>query len=67
MSLVDDQRASYPGLVDVLTEHGASAAADAAELFRRIAFNVLVSNVDDHLRNHGFLWAGQAGWKLSPV
>jgi serine/threonine-protein kinase HipA len=30
-------------------------------------FNVLVSNVDDHLRNHGFLWSGQGGWILSPA
>lgn len=67
MGLVDGQRASYPELVDVLTEHGAQAAADARELFRRMAFNVLVSNVDDHLRNHGFLREGAAGWKLSPV
>jgi serine/threonine-protein kinase HipA len=65
--LVDGQRASYPELVDVLTEHGANAAADAAELFRRMTFNVLISNVDDHLRNHGFLRSGGAGWKLSPV
>jgi serine/threonine-protein kinase HipA len=67
LGLVDGQRASYPELVDVLTEHGANAVSDAAELFRRMAFNVLISNVDDHLRNHGFLRAGQAGWKLSPV
>ncbi len=67
MGLVDGQRASYPELVDVLTEHGANAGSDAAELFRRMAFNVLVSNVDDHLRNHGFLRVGGAGWKLSPV
>lgn len=67
MGLVDGQRASYPELVDVLAEHGARAAADAAELFRRMTLNVLISNVDDHLRNHGFLWAGGAGWKLSPV
>lgn len=67
MNLVDGERASYPELVDVLTEHGARAAADAKELFRRMAFNVLVSNVDDHLRNHGFLWSGREGWTLSPA
>jgi sugar-specific transcriptional regulator TrmB len=39
----------------------------AVELFRRMTFNVLISNVDDHLRNHGFLWVGGAGWKLSPA
>jgi hypothetical protein len=41
--------------------------ADAAQLYRRVTFNVLVSNVDDHLRNHGFLWAGRDGWVLSPA
>jgi len=67
MNLVDGERASYPELVDVLTEHGARAAADAKQLFRRMAFNVLISNVDDHLRNHGFLWNGREGWVLSPA
>lgn len=32
-----------------------------------MAFNVLISNVDDHLRNHGFLWRGRRGWSLSPI
>lgn len=32
-----------------------------------MVFNILISNVDDHLRNHGFLWAGKAGWRLSPA
>ncbi len=63
----DGERASYPEIVDELSRHGANARADAAELFRRMVFNVLISNVDDHLRNHGFLWAGKAGWCLSPA
>jgi serine/threonine-protein kinase HipA len=67
MGLKDGEHASYPEMVDVLTQHGADARADAAELFRRMTFNVLVSNVDDHLRNHGFLWRGAAGWGLSPA
>ena len=41
--------------------------AEAHALFRRVVFNVLISNVDDHLRNHGFLWLGKAGWLLSPA
>jgi serine/threonine-protein kinase HipA len=32
-----------------------------------MVFNILVSNVDDHLRNHGFLWLGSRGWSLSPA
>jgi serine/threonine-protein kinase HipA len=63
----DGERGSYPELVDVLASLGARAKADAAQLYRRVAFNVLVSNVDDHLRNHGFLWAGAGGWILSPA
>ncbi len=63
----DGERGSYPELVDALTAHGAQAKQDAWQLYRRVVFNVLVSNVDDHLRNHGFLWSGQGGWILSPA
>jgi serine/threonine-protein kinase HipA len=41
-----------------LAKNGAQAREDAQALYRRMVFNVLVSNVDDHLRNHGFLWLG---------
>lgn len=64
---VDGTRGSYPEIVDELTRHGARAKADAGALYRRVVFNVLVSNVDDHLRNHGFLWLGRNGWTLSPA
>ncbi len=67
LQLSDGERASYPEIVDELSRHGANARADAAELFRRMVFTILISNVDDHLRNHGFLWAGKAGWQLSPA
>jgi serine/threonine-protein kinase HipA len=60
--LRDGERGSYPELVDLITQNGAHAARDAQELYRRMAFNVLTSNVDDHLRNHGFFWEGRAGW-----
>ncbi len=63
----DGERGSYPEIVDSLAEHGAQAKADAVALFRRVAFSVLISNVDDHLRNHGFLWTGRDGWTLSPA
>ncbi len=63
----DGERGSYPEIVDSLAEQGAQAKTDAAELYRRVAFSVLISNVDDHLRNHGFLWAGKDGWILSPA
>jgi len=61
-----DDDGSYLELLDVLTDHGARPADDRAQLFRRIAFTILISNTDDHLRNHGFLWQGKHGWALSP-
>ena len=64
---IDGERGSYPELVDALTHHGVRAKADAHKLYRRVVFNVLVSNVDDHLRNHGFLWVDRNGWSLSPA
>ncbi|MER9963322.1 type II toxin-antitoxin system HipA family toxin [Mesorhizobium sp. M0045] len=67
MGARDGERGSYPEMVDVLTQHGAQGKTDAHALYRRVAFNVLISNVDDHLRNHGFLWLGKAGWSLSPA
>jgi serine/threonine-protein kinase HipA len=67
LGLKDGERGSYPELVDVLTVHGAQAAQDARELYRRMVLNVMISNVDDHLRNHGFLWTGREGWTLSPA
>jgi serine/threonine-protein kinase HipA len=64
---IDGERGSYPEIVDALAQNGAQAKEDAEALYRRMVFNVLVSNVDDHLRNHGFLWLGTSGWSLSPV
>jgi serine/threonine-protein kinase HipA len=63
----DGQRGSYPEIVDALVTHGAQARMDAPALYRRVAFSVLISNVDDHLRNHGFLWLDPRGWSLSPA
>lgn len=63
----DGETGSYPEIVDALSRYGARAKADAQALYRRVAFNVLISNVDDHLRNHGFLWHDRTGWSLSPI
>lgn len=67
LQLKDGDRASYPEIVDELARVGARPREDAEELYRRMVFNILISNVDDHLRNHGFLWGGKEGWILSPV
>jgi serine/threonine-protein kinase HipA len=63
----DNEVRSYLEFVDILRQHGASPKKDMHELWRRIVFSILISNTDDHLRNHGFLWTGSAGWRLSPA
>jgi serine/threonine-protein kinase HipA len=63
----DNETRSYLEIVDALRQHGATPKADMEALWRRLVFNILISNTDDHLRNHGFLYAGQEGWRLSPA
>ncbi len=63
----DHETRSYLEMVDALRQHGASPKADMEELWRRIVFNILISNTDDHLRNHGFLYEGRNGWRLAPA
>ncbi|NBA97934.1 type II toxin-antitoxin system HipA family toxin [Pseudomonas sp. R5(2019)] len=57
--------ASYLELAEVLIRHGAQTHQDLLELWSRIVFNLLVSNTDDHLRNHGFMLEPGRGWCLS--
>jgi serine/threonine-protein kinase HipA len=58
--------ASYLELVDLLQSRGANREADCEQLFRRVLFNILIHNTDDHLRNHGFL-IDEPGIRLSPA
>jgi serine/threonine-protein kinase HipA len=63
----DNERHSYLEIADAIMQHGAQPGADLKELWSRIVFTVLISNTDDHLRNHGFLYDGPRGWRLSPA
>lgn len=66
----DSPKKNYADIADALRRHGAAhrIAADLEELFARMVFNILVTNDDDHLRNHGLLWEPEArGWTLSPL
>jgi len=63
----DGERRSYLEIADALRAHGAAPRRDLAELWRRMVFNILVSNTDDHLRNHGLLHEYGEGWRLSPA
>ncbi len=62
----DNEEHSYLEIAYALAQHGAHPNTDMSELWRRIVFNILISNTDDHLRNHGFLYERQGGWTLSP-
>jgi serine/threonine-protein kinase HipA len=59
--------ASYLEIAEIIMSQGAAPREDLAELWSRIVFNVMVSNSDDHLRNHGFLLTPNSGWRLSPA
>jgi serine/threonine-protein kinase HipA len=59
-------RWSYVLLAEELRRVSADPGADAGELFRRMTFNALISNIDDHPRNHALI-AGHADWRLSPA
>lgn len=61
-----DYEASYLELAQFLTEQGANTKKDLEQLWRRIVFSIAVSNTDDHLRNHGFIYQ-KGGWVLSPA
>ena len=61
-----DADVGYLDLADFIRANGARPKEDLHELWRRIVFNMAVSNTDDHLRNHGFILT-QKGWRLSPM
>ena len=67
LGAADNETRSYLELADALRAHGAAPRTDLPDLWRRVVFSVLISNTDDHLRNHGFLHGRAAGWRLSPA
>lgn len=67
LGATDNEMHSYLEIADALRKMSCSPYEDLEELWRRVVFNILVSNVDDHLRNHAFLYTGTVGWRLSPA
>ena len=63
---IRDNPASYLELAEFIQNHGAMVNDNLEQLWRRIVFNIAISNTDDHLRNHGFILTHQ-GWILSPA
>jgi serine/threonine-protein kinase HipA len=67
VEVTEPEEHTYSEIVDAIRVNGADAKADIEELWRRIAFSILITNVDDHLRNHGFLHEDREFWRLSPA
>jgi serine/threonine-protein kinase HipA len=62
----EDDR-SYTEIADVIRAFSHSPIQDLRQLWRRLVFNLLITNVDDHLQNHGFLHVEQGLWRLAPA
>ncbi|HTD98509.1 MAG TPA: HipA domain-containing protein [Mucilaginibacter sp.] len=64
--LIKDYNPSYLEIAEFIQHDATASKEDLQQLWRRIIFNIAVSNTDDHLRNHGFLLSDK-GWRLSPA
>ncbi|MHB0756246.1 type II toxin-antitoxin system HipA family toxin [Polaribacter sp. M15] len=63
---IRDHQASYLELAEFIQNHGSNIESNLEQLWRRMVFNIAISNTDDHLRNHGFIIKND-GWELSPA
>lgn len=63
---IKENTGSYLDLVEFTQNYGCNIDNNLAQLWRRIVFNIAISNTDDHLRNHGFILTVK-GWELSPA
>jgi len=63
----DNEEHSYLEIAYAIVQNGATPNKDLAELWKRIVFSIMISNTDDHLRNHGFIYERCLGWRLSPI
>lgn len=64
---VEPAEHTYAEMVDTIRVYSAAPQDDIEELWRRIAFSILITNVDDHLHNHGFLHVERETWRLAPA
>ena len=67
LGLQDGDIATYIDIADCIRTWSGAPTEDLHELWRRVVFNVLVGNLDDHLRNHGFLYDRKGAWRLAPA
>lgn len=67
LGLNDGDEAAYTDIAENIRMYSSAPTEDLHELWRRIVFGVLIGNLDDHLRNHGFLYDKDDMWRLSPA
>lgn len=67
LGLNDGDEATYTDIAECIRMYSSEPMADLHELWRRVVFSVLIGNLDDHLRNHGFLYDRDDKWRLSPA
>jgi len=62
-----EEERSYTEIADAIRTYGHAPTQDVRQLWRRLVFNLLITNVDDHLQNHGFLHVSHGQWRLAPA
>ena len=67
LGLKNGETATYTDIAECIRMYSSAPIEDLHELWRRIVFGVMIGNLDDHLRNHGFLYDGDGKWRLSPA
>lgn len=67
LGLNDGDAATYTDIAECIRMYSSAPTEDLRELWRRVVFGVKIGNLDDHLRNHGFLHDGDGKWRLSPA
>ena len=67
LDLTGDTPGSYSDIADAIRQISSRPTGDLHELWARIVLTILVTNTDDHLKNHGFIYAGRDRWRLSPA
>lgn len=67
MQASPSQQHTYVDIANIIRQNGSQASKDLEELWRRMIFNILINNVDDHLNNHGFLHQASNQWRLAPA
>jgi serine/threonine-protein kinase HipA len=67
LDATEGEQRTYLEIAEIVEQTSAHATAELHQLWRRLVFSILISNTDDHLRNHGFLHQRGTVWRLAPA